>query len=146
MTMHEIKIRSWSNRPVVVCETCRRDPISTDPEFALLRGDAGGLAFSEVTAAIEAHTGEGAFRAGSAWQNPPTPAEWPDAQVVTGEPDLVAYGPVDQHPAGFHPRTGQQLDPGTGYERGSYPQAEGRTGDPLVDYLEAKAEGGRPEW
>lgn len=109
MNQHDIRIRSWSNRPVIVCETCRKDPASTDPEFALLRGGATGIPWAEAVGAIEKHIGQAAFRVGHVEENPALAPEYAEQVTVGG--DLVAKGPVDEYPSGYHPRTGQRLTP-----------------------------------
>lgn len=86
---HNIQIQAWGDTPVVVCMHCGEGSTGK----LLARGTGSGISFADAVNAIEEHTGEGAFRAS-----------------VGAEPDLVAGGPVDEFPEGYHPRTGQKIE------------------------------------
>lgn len=58
--MHRIEIQSWGHHPVVVCLSCASPK---GPNGLVLLRKADSLAFGDVVAAIETHTGEGAHRA-----------------------------------------------------------------------------------
>lgn len=113
---HDIRIQAWGRYAVATCETC---PTATPSDRAILRANtADGFSYAALVAAIEKHTGEGAFRATSA----------------EPESDLVAFGEPDEFPPGYHPRTGQKLPENLD------PSARPGGGDPLADYLHQKGE------
>lgn len=106
MSTHDIRLQSWGRTAVATCETC---PAATPADKAILRGiGADGFTYAALVAAIELHTGEGANRALI------VTSERVEGQVEFGKPEpveRVAFGDADTYPAGYHPRTGQKLEP-----------------------------------
>lgn len=114
--IHDIRAQAWGHDPVLVCRTCTREVDGNTVGTVLARTDRiEGLAFAEIKAAIEHHTGEAAFRAsryGTQVEGQTTfgPNEY-EERLATEE-DLVAFGNEPEHGPGYHPRTGQRIDGG----------------------------------
>ena len=101
---HDIRIQAWGTYAVVACTTCTRDNgVATNFPTVLAKSDGvDGVLWADAVAAIERHTGEGAFRLGV--------GQRVEGQVeFSAQEDLVASGPVDDYRAPGVSRTGQRL-------------------------------------
>lgn len=133
MSTHDIRVQAWGHDPVLVCRTCNHQTDQGNTVSAVLLRTVAieGLAYGDIVAAIEAHTGEGAHRAIIG-------GEQVEGQVEFGVeaeiPPLVAYGEPDDYRAPGVSRMGQVLPPDTVSRRRS-------DGGPSVrEYLQSRGE------
>lgn len=105
---HDIRIQRWGYYVAVVCVSC-----GDENTAGLLLGKMDGVAGISVGEAAELadqHREQHRRENTEATRVPGQVEFGPGDREATEEP-LVAFGPPDEHPEGYHPRTGQRLAP-----------------------------------